>query len=336
MQHTPESWRTTVSRKQKLDARSHFEFMNTLKHSLAQSALVGALLLLSGSPHAQQVGCPNISESSIAEAERILTVLGYDQSQSATQLESVVQASVKQLGAKDALWSSSHPKWREIEDVVRSDVFRDFRTASEAFRKRLGSTGPCTYAQVFGSDGLNSFSRYLSSAQGKRHLQFGVELSELLFAITYRAILSPASRTTEKPAAPIIQKRLDLIQSSLSVGLTQSIGEAIKRKGGDASGYGILGFIYGDIVSQHGEMLDALNSKYAGDLDAFREFNRSSLMAKNGEAWAIMFNLPEFKAAQAQYVKILTENSTKSEKDWKRRFDEIATSNPAVNPDAAR
>lgn len=310
--------------------------MNTLKHSLAQSALIGALLLLSGSPHAQQVGCPNISESSIAEAERILTVLGYDQSQSTAQLEPAVQTSVKKLGAKDAIWSSSHPRWREIEDVVRSDTSRDFRTASEAFTIRLGSTGPCTYAQVFGSDGLNSFSRYLSSPQGQRHLQFGVELSELLYVITYRAIFSPASRTTEKPATPIIQKRLDLIQSSLSIGLKQSIGEAIKRKGGDASGYGVLGFIYGDIVSLHGETLDALHSKYAGDLDAFREFNRSSLMAKNGEAWAVMSNLPEFKAAQAQYIKILTENTTKSEIDWKRRFDEIAASNPSINSDAAR
>lgn len=113
-----------------------------------------------------------------------------------------------------------------------------------------------------------------------------------------------------------------MIQSSLAVGTFQSMGNAIKRSGGETSAYALMGYIYADMVKQSGEPFDELGSRYSSDMKSFRSFVQSEPMQKHGEGMVAIANLPAFTAAQAEFIRVLSLEGAKSELEWKRIFQE--------------
>jgi hypothetical protein len=307
--------------------------MNRLTPNLIVTMALFVCLSAVAHTETQAATCPEISSHNLVYADEVLAafgdgIFGTPLQNTGATLEPAVQMAMRKLGAGNPLWSPMHPKWNEIALKVREDIASLFRAAASAMNDDFSPVARCAYARTMSPDDLKALAGYFKSAAGKRDLQFSSELRKTIAAAMFNAMSVPRSSPSPNnsadavPTASLIQARLDLIQSSVDIGGFQSTGEAIKRKGGDVSGYAVMGYVYADIARRSGEPMDELSSKYVGDLENFRMFTRSSLVQRHGEGMMAITNLPAFKSAQSLYISVLSRGGTKSEIEWKRIYQE--------------
>ncbi len=308
-----------------------------MKHLLIQLLLsmvaaVGTSTVTYAEGHS--AACTGIAPVHLAYADSVFSAFGEGApasliQNSETTIEAMVPSALLGLGVGNASWNPMHPKWNELALVVRKDLTRIFREATAALNTTITLAAVrCSYAKVVSADDLKALVEYFKSDTGKRYLAFGYDLQKVVAVAMSNAALarhgSPptSSKTHSTPTPALVQARLDVIQSSLVVGTFQSMGNAIKRNGGETSVYALMGYIYADMVQQSGEPFDELGSKYSSDLKSFRSFVQSEPMQMHGEGMVAIAALPAYAAAQAEYIGILLREGTKSELEWKRIFQE--------------
>jgi hypothetical protein len=278
--------------------------------------------------------CPEISGSKLDQADAIVDLMielpGYRAAISPSMVEWLVAGTMKQLGANNPAWSSSHPKWKEFKNIIQADLTRISRTVTETRNRERRLIARCFIAKGLDSEELTLIDNYLRSSAGKRHLQLGTDLEDIFDRLhsfdrlqKEGAFDRPNSADPLKNVNPAIWA---LVQSSLQVGLIHRVDEAMRRKTGMPAVVAQWEAVLLLNAERHGEMYGSLLPKYVADIGTFNAFVQSTAMVKYGEAVTEMLRSDVFKSAAAKSEKLRNEEFVKANKAWARLYQESVSS----------
>jgi hypothetical protein len=245
-------------------------------------------------------------------------------------LEWLVAGTMKQLGANNPAWSSSHPKWKEFKNVIHTDLTRISQTATETRNRERRLIARCFIAKGLDSGELTLIDNYLRSSAGKRHLQLGTDLEDIFDRLHSFDRLQKEGAfdrpTSADPLKNVNSAIWALLQSSLQVGLIHRVDEAMRRKTGMPATVAQWEAVLLLNAERHGEMYGSLLPKYGVNIGAFNAFVQSPAMAKYGEAVTEMLQSNVFKFATARSERLRYEEFDKVNKAWARLYQESVSS----------